>query len=1048
MKTPKKFIAKAIKKEGILKKKALSMGLVKNADENLSETDLEKIEKLGGVWAKRVNLARTLKGFHKQGGGANSFYSSLSAHSKRAFQKTKELVKEASEKTKEGYNKAKKYAEDKIHDQKKKIALEVIDDTKENVSGNKYKIILAGAEELISEAYKTGGDTKNKVEKVMQEYKTGTLKSGSGHKVTERKQAIAIALSEAGLSRKWSGGETYKDGGDTPKKIDISTTKKIKNRYGKYVVGLITKDYIYFINPEEGDDNSNTIMYNKEGDLLSDNYFASDDLFGKLTEIANKREEYEYIRPSIKKYLKEYEDTERMKIGGGTEEKYEFYNGDVVWDRGNKSYGVILNNFYNANDGSGGEIRLDSDGMQSIFKYDKDSKITGYNLVPYGSKEDKGGGDLSKLKAGAQKLIDSNKDYSTERYKGYSLIYCRLLSGEFDTMKTGGEVGELEKELHKLQRELNSSRLQTYIEGDKSEEEKARKKEREMKLSRFNEVLRLLREKDKKSSVGAITSGKGTDNAKYAIGEKVLYVPKLSGFDNSKPLTVENVTFKKGDDLTKKGNQYTFKNSNMAAHEDDLTTYENLLLGIGTKINIPEFGGDKNVKMELVEVSPLSKKDMEEGLGARSYHFKGSKNRSQWYPEEKLRQRLNENSIEIVKRMDSGGDSETNDNVITEEPNNVTVPVGEPNIEPVGSDTTATNPIDDSSNISKLKSFADSDEKLAQEKDQIYTMATDMSWDADRLQTQFKRIFSYMAETAYNKQNPDAPIELTENERKQFAELYSHASEANTDVATEPYNERAKTHLEQVHDSIEKAENATIATQAAIQEVEKHVGEAKDEIEDKDKEGSFKDAGATPKPKYDNGETVYLIGSEYKEEPFALYVDNSLFSRSTGEHEYKLKAYDTGIEYTMVESKLQKKNPIVESGIKALEHIIDGLKKAIGSSKTKASSKENMKKKLKKVEDQLDDLINPKPKKGKYYVDIDIKYRRKMIPEIKKAKLKISTVSLGDKTRILMDTDMKQKQVFNIYNRIRQKENDTPINIQSITGTLKKIGRKHALKMK
>jgi hypothetical protein len=36
-----------------------------------------------------------------------------------------------------------------------------------------------------------------KVEKVMREKKRGTLRSGSGRKVTSRKQAIAIGLSEA-----------------------------------------------------------------------------------------------------------------------------------------------------------------------------------------------------------------------------------------------------------------------------------------------------------------------------------------------------------------------------------------------------------------------------------------------------------------------------------------------------------------------------------------------------------------------------------------------------------------------------------------------------------------------------------------------------------------------------------------------------------------------------------------------------------------------------------------------------------------------------------
>ena len=51
---------------------------------------------------------------------------------------------------------------------------------------------------------------------------------------------------------------------------------------------------------------------------------------------------------------------------------------------------------------------------------------------------------------------------------------------------------KLEKELRRLQRDLNSQRLLTYIPGDTSDEEIARKKERASKLERFNEVLGLL----------------------------------------------------------------------------------------------------------------------------------------------------------------------------------------------------------------------------------------------------------------------------------------------------------------------------------------------------------------------------------------------------------------------------------------------------------------------------------------------------------------------------------------------------------------------------
>ncbi|HTN16799.1 MAG TPA: DUF6496 domain-containing protein [Chitinophagaceae bacterium] len=46
-------------------------------------------------------------------------------------------------------------------------------------------------------ATKYGKKAGEKVEKVMHEMKEGTLRSGSGKKVTSKKQAVAIGLSEA-----------------------------------------------------------------------------------------------------------------------------------------------------------------------------------------------------------------------------------------------------------------------------------------------------------------------------------------------------------------------------------------------------------------------------------------------------------------------------------------------------------------------------------------------------------------------------------------------------------------------------------------------------------------------------------------------------------------------------------------------------------------------------------------------------------------------------------------------------------------------------------
>jgi hypothetical protein len=67
----------------------------------------------------------------------------------------------------------------------------VTDDT-ENVT----KTITQG-EIMATKSKSTSSKGRSKVHKVMKEHKEGKLKSGSGKKVQSRKQAVAIALSEA-----------------------------------------------------------------------------------------------------------------------------------------------------------------------------------------------------------------------------------------------------------------------------------------------------------------------------------------------------------------------------------------------------------------------------------------------------------------------------------------------------------------------------------------------------------------------------------------------------------------------------------------------------------------------------------------------------------------------------------------------------------------------------------------------------------------------------------------------------------------------------------
>ena len=69
---------------------------------------------------------------------------------------------------------------------------------------------------------KYGAKAQDKVEKTMRERKRGTLKSGSGKKVTSKKQAIAIGLSEA-----------RRAGGKVPKKKSSSKKSSSKKTASK-----------------------------------------------------------------------------------------------------------------------------------------------------------------------------------------------------------------------------------------------------------------------------------------------------------------------------------------------------------------------------------------------------------------------------------------------------------------------------------------------------------------------------------------------------------------------------------------------------------------------------------------------------------------------------------------------------------------------------------------------------------------------------------------------------------------------------------------------
>lgn len=59
----------------------------------------------------------------------------------------------------------------------------------------------------------------------------------------------------------------------TPTKINPKR-KAIHKLLGRYYRAIESKDFIFYANYLESDENGSILMYNKAGELVSDNYFA------------------------------------------------------------------------------------------------------------------------------------------------------------------------------------------------------------------------------------------------------------------------------------------------------------------------------------------------------------------------------------------------------------------------------------------------------------------------------------------------------------------------------------------------------------------------------------------------------------------------------------------------------------------------------------------------------------------------------------------------------------------------------------------------------
>lgn len=58
--------------------------------------------------------------------------------------------------------------------------------------------------------------------------------------------------------------------------------KQISYRGRRFFKAMVTKDFVYYVDYSESDDNANVVMYDLEGTLMSDNYLANNDMFSRM----------------------------------------------------------------------------------------------------------------------------------------------------------------------------------------------------------------------------------------------------------------------------------------------------------------------------------------------------------------------------------------------------------------------------------------------------------------------------------------------------------------------------------------------------------------------------------------------------------------------------------------------------------------------------------------------------------------------------------------------------------------------------------------------
>jgi hypothetical protein len=343
------------------------------------------------------------EGVYKSGGSFSDFLAKAKTKAKSAYSSTKKGAKELSVKAKDTYSKTEKAVKDKVKEQKRKIAVDVINDTDNKVKTKEEHIYLDRARQIVVNKYANGGGIVN--EWVVNfasgsDYKTKYVKASSESEAIDK--GFRLISEDGEDSDEYSVESVYKtyaNGGGVGTPIEQMIANANHEKYVKFIINSLE---------ENGYTNSEAIETCKKFDKEIIEYKKQ---LMYPSEVANKLQskELEYAKgTNIKKVdLFEYYDLVPANVEKVLDRYSEaFEDGD--YQRLEEAQSELENIGYTF------EFGLDGQAYALRPIGVKVSELEGYEKYCCGGQMYKTGGDLKTTKYVFVNFVQGNYGYGWE----------------------------------------------------------------------------------------------------------------------------------------------------------------------------------------------------------------------------------------------------------------------------------------------------------------------------------------------------------------------------------------------------------------------------------------------------------------------------------------------------------------------------------------------------------------------------------------------------------------------------------------------------------